>query len=281
MRKFSCLIALLPLFHTGFGQNLRINFLAKGNLTFPTINDETYARPAPVDSNSAFNAYYLTPADVDRKSMARPGIELGIDLKWKPQIKWRFSTGFRVQLMRYRIEPEYKVPDAGLYKNYIDSISGTPLGAIYGSSSTNSKPAPSIVGQLSDLGINTTLFYGSLPLMLEYQINKTFFLSAGMEMSALLFARQVYNGALYTFTTPGVLSISEQQISDTDKTGFSTFQANMHTGVHYRLSDDITIDASFSGGLLNMYSNANLTGKNANFKSRLRSVALGCSYTIR
>lgn len=277
MQKILCLIAFLPLSHAGYGQNLQVNFLAKGTLAFPTINDETYIRPLPVDQNSAYTSYYLTPADVDRSVVAKPGIELGIDLKWKPENKWHFSAGLRVQLTRYRIEPEYNVPDIGIFGEYIDSLKGTPYGAIYGNTRPN--PSPVTAVQLSDHGINTSLFYASLPLMLEYRIGKSFSLSGGMELSALLFAQQTYNALFYTFAVPAPV-ISEQQISDTEKSGFSTVQTNLRAGIHYRLHEKISLDLSFSRGLRNIYSNTAATAKNSTFDSRLRLVALGCSYTI-
>lgn len=278
MQKILYLIAFLPLSHAGFGQNLQINFVAKGTLAFPTINDETFVRPLPVDQNSAYTSYYLTPADVDRSVVARPGIELGIDLKWKPENKWHFSTGLKVQMTRYRIEPEYKVPDTGAFGEYIDSLRGTPFGTLYGYTRPN--PSPVTVVQLSDHGINTNLFYASLPLALEYRISKSFFLSGGMELSALLFAQQTYYTIVYRFAVPAPV-ISEQQISDTEKSGFSTVQTNLQAGIHYRLHEKITLDLSFSGGLRNIYSNTAANAKNGSFNSRLRLVALGCSYAIR
>lgn len=274
MKKTYCLLAFLPCFYGVFGQNLQFNVLLKGNTTLPTINDETYVRPLPVDQSSAYTSYYLTPADVSRKTLARPGVDLGVELTWKPEHKWHFNTGLHVQLIRYRIEQVYKIPDIGPFSHLVDSINGVPLGDLY--SSGNIKPAssPAVVGQLSDTGINTDLIFVSIPFALEYGIGKRFQVSSGIELLTLLSARQTYKRLLWNATAVGV---SEIQVSDTDKSGFSPFQANVRFAAGCRLTEKISVHLSFAAGLANLYNHASEPA----FTSRLRTVALGLSYRVR
>lgn len=281
MKKYVFLIALSLSLRAGFGQNLQIDFQLRGNASFPTINDETYVRPLPIDLNSAYTAYYLTPADVDRQTKARPGLDLGVGLKWNPPQKWHFYTGFRFQLIRYRFEPQYSIPDVGPYADQIDStygsLHGNPFGTLYGVDVSKPNPSPGVAGQLSDPGINTTLVYGSVPLLLEYRLNRLLSLNAGVELSALLFARQSYHTLQWQYPSATVV---EKRVSDTDKSGFSNFQANIRAGIDCRLTEKISLGISFSRGLLNVYNNADETDKNAAFKSRMQSVSLGFSYRV-
>lgn len=281
MKKQVCLIALLPLIQTGFGQKLQIDFQFNGNIAFPTINDETYIRPLPVDLNSAYTAYYLTPADVDRQTVARPGLEMGVGLKWKPENKWHFNTGFRLNLIRYRIEPEFSIPDVGPYADMIDSTYGSlhsnPFGTLYGVDVSRPNPSPGVAGQISDPGVNTALIYGFVPLLVEYRLNRLLSLNAGMELSALLSARQSYYTLQWQYPAA---TVTEKRITDTDKSGFSTFQANLRAGVDCRLTENIALEVSFSRGLMNVYNNKDETDKNGAFKSRMRAVSLGFTYRV-
>ncbi|MCK6690809.1 MAG: outer membrane beta-barrel protein [Thermoanaerobaculia bacterium] len=282
MKKQVCLIALLPLIQTGFGQKLQIDFQFNGNIAFPTINDETYVRPLPVDLNSAYTAYYLIPADVDRQTVARPGLEMGVGLKWKPENKWHFNTGFRLNLIRYRIEPEYSIPDVGPYADMIDSTYGSlhsnPFGTLYGVDVSRPNPSPGVAGQISDPGVNAALVYGSVPLLVEYRLNRLLSLNAGMELSALLSARQSYYTLQWQYPAA---TATEKRITDTDKSGFSNFQTNLRAGVDCRLTESIALEVSFSHGLMNVYNNKDETDKNGAFKSRMRAVSLGFTYRVR
>ena len=281
MKKLLPPVAFLALSFSGLSQELQLHVLAKGNVSFPTINDETYVRPLPLDLNSAYTAYYLTPADVDRQTVARPGLELGVGIKWQAEQKWHVHTGFRLQLIRYCIEPEYSIPDVGPYAYMIDSTYGSlhsnPFGTLYGVDVSRPNPSPGVAGQISDPGVNTALAYGSVPLLVEYRLNRLLSLNAGIELSALLFARQSYFTLQWQYPSA---TVTEKRITDTDKSGFSTFQTNLRAGVDCRLTERIALEVSFSHGLMNVYNNRDGMDKNGAFESRMRSVSLGLSYRV-
>ena len=275
MKKLFGVIALLPLLYGGSAQNLHLNLQASGNVSFPTLKDERFEVPVVLDANSAYTTYYVTPADVDRRTVARPGMEVGVGVKWKPENRWHFATGLRMQWVRYRMETEVGLLETGISDSL--SILSVPFGTFYGGSA-GARPSVAGTGQLSDNGLNTGLVFATLPLLLEFRLNHKINFSAGVELSGLLLARQTYLRQVWDART-GL--ISEQRFTDTDKKDFSTIQAGIRAGVQYRLSDKITLDASFAAGLSNLYSKPDDTNKSGGLTARLRGAALGLAYRLR
>ena len=202
-------------------------------------------------------------------------MEVGVVVKWKPENRWHFATGLRMQWVRYRIESEYTLVETG----FTDTISivGTPFGTLYGGAGAG-RPPLSPGKPLSDSGVNTGLVYATLPLLLEFRLNHKINFSSGVELSGLLLARQSYFRQVYDARTGG---ISEQRFTDTDKKDFSAIQAGVRAGVQYRLSNKITLDAAFVAGLSNLYSKPDDMNENGGLTARVRGAALGLAYRLR
>jgi hypothetical protein len=254
MKKVFLLCIGLALSGLAVGQSVEYSLRLKGIGAFPSIQN-TIFNPSRPPASSSFWGTTVSPDEVLRRTLVRPGAEAGLDITLNPDKRLHFRSGLHVQLFRYKVEEEV--------------IERFPH---------HSTPA---IASPSDRGVNTALVYTSVPIIAEYKVAPKLNAFAGGQAFLLTHSTQAYKAIRGDFnpSSPTYGTYWEEPVRDKSGNGFSRFHTAVTCGASYQLSSSIKFEASYMRGLTDIYTGSE-GNRNSEFSAKMNAVSLGVIYKL-
>jgi hypothetical protein len=267
------LITLLMLCTTGtcIGQTIEYTAIFKVNASTLTFSDPNHPSASHYDVGAMVPLLANSSSVI---SIMKPGAEAGLGMSIPLLKKLHFRTGLSLQVMNFKTVSET------YYAYVLHSKNGSRLSYPY-----FLRPGDIEEAKLSrQQTISHRIWSMSIPLLALYNINSKIGFFGGVQISAstgLLKEIQTTEkytvekkGTIYPVKTNSETFVYEYHYTESGRSEISLLQLGAIMGANYRLTNELSLEASYQRGL-----NSYIRYEN-DLKIKLNSLSFGITYKL-